>query len=115
VLAAAAAIPLRYLIANPDLATEIPMLVEILNQFVIINLLLMIFNLIPIPPLDGSKVLFAFMDRRTEYQVRPFLEQYGMLILLALILSSWIIPGPSILARVISPILEVFYGFLVGT
>ena len=50
--------------------------------FVQINLLLMIFNFIPIPPLDGSKVMFAFMDRRTEYQVRPFLEQYGFLILI---------------------------------
>ena len=57
----------------------------VLFLFVQINLLLMIFNLIPIPPLDGSKVLFAFLDRRTEYQIRPFLEQYGFLILLALL------------------------------
>ena len=51
----------------------------------------MIFNFIPIPPLDGSKVMFAFMDRRTEYQVRPFLEQYGLIILIILILP--ILPG----------------------
>ena len=59
--------------------------VQVLVSFVQINLLLMIFNFIPIPPLDGSKVLFAFMDRRTEYQIRPFLEQYGFLILLAIL------------------------------
>jgi Zn-dependent protease len=29
-----------------------------------------VLNLIPVPPLDGSKVLFAFLDRRTEYQIR---------------------------------------------
>ena len=53
-----------------------------LDCFVQINIVLMIFNLIPIPPLDGSKVLFAFLDRRTaSWQVRPFLEQYGFIIL----------------------------------
>ena len=36
-----------------------------LRFFVSINLILMVFNLIPIPPLDGSKVLFAFLDPRT--------------------------------------------------
>ena len=51
--------------------------------FVQINLVLMIFNLIPIPPLDGSKVLFAFLNPRTAWQVRPVLEQYGFVILLA--------------------------------
>ena len=63
------------------------------SSFVQINLLLMVFNLIPIPPLDGSKVLFAFMDRRTEYQIRPFLEQYGFFILLAILFFP---PGNSI-------------------
>ena len=63
----------------------------------------MIFNLIPIPPLDGSKVLFAFLDRRTEYQIRPFLEQYGFFILLAILFFP---PGNSIGSRIISPILD---------
>jgi Zn-dependent protease len=115
VLAIAGAIPLRYFINNQNLISEAPMVGLILQQFVFINLILMVFNLIPIPPLDGSKVLFAFLDRRTEYQVRPFLEQYGMLLLLLLILSSFITGGESILSRVISPIVNGIYGFLVGT
>ena len=65
-LAAAAALPLRFLIANPELATDVPLLVQVLYYFVHINIVLMIFNLIPIPPLDGSKVLFAALDRETE-------------------------------------------------
>jgi Zn-dependent protease len=111
VLATAAAIPLRYLIANPELAQSVELLFQILVLFVQINLLLMIFNLIPIPPLDGSKVLFAFMDRRTEYQIRPFLEQYGFFILLAVL---FIPPGNSIGSRIISPILDALFSFLVG-
>jgi len=115
VLAIAGALPLRYLISNPDLVQQlggfdgIPF--QVLFLFVRINLLLMVFNLIPIPPLDGSKVMFAFMDRRTEYQVRPFLEQYGFFILLALLFFP---PGDSIGSRIISPIINGIFNFLVG-
>lgn len=111
VLAAAGAIPLRYLIANPELAFQIPMLVNVLDLFVLINLVLMVFNLIPVPPLDGSKVLFAFLDRRTEYQIRPILEQYGFVILLLLFFLP---PGGSIGGRLLLPIIDGFYNFLVG-
>ena len=112
VLAIAGALPLRYLLANPELATQIPLIVlQVLDLFVEINLLLMVFNLIPIPPLDGSKVLFAFLDRRTEYQVRPFLEQYGFFILLAVLIFP---PGNSIGSQIISPIIRAFYSLLVG-
>jgi Zn-dependent protease len=111
VLAAAAAIPLRYLIANPELAVEVGMLFNVLSLFVLINLVLMVFNLIPVPPLDGSKVLFAFLDRRTEYQIRPILEQYGFFIL---ILLFFLPPGNSIGARVLLPIIDAIFAFLVG-
>jgi Zn-dependent protease len=112
VLAIAGALPLRYLVANPALADQVPVIVlQVLDLFVQINLLLMIFNLIPIPPLDGSKVLFAFLDRRTEYQVRPFLEQYGFFILLAILIFP---PGNSIGSQIIGPILRGFYSLLVG-
>jgi Zn-dependent protease len=83
VLAVAAAIPLRYIDAT---GMDVPMVGAFLFFFVQINLVLMVFNLIPIPPLDGSKVLFAFLDPRTVWQVRPILEQYGLVILLAALL-----------------------------
>ena len=111
VLAALAALPLRYLINNPQVAGIDSMVVLVLFYFVQINLLLMIFNFIPIPPLDGSKVLFAFLDRQTEYQIRPFLEQYGFFILLAILLFP---PGDSIGSRIIVPILDAFLKLLVG-
>lgn len=111
VLAIAGAIPLRYIIANPQFAGPQDIVFNVLSFFVLINLLLMIFNFIPIPPLDGSKVMFAFMDRRTEYQVRPMLEQYGFFILFALLFLP---PGASIGQRIITPILRGLYGFLVG-
>jgi Zn-dependent protease len=111
VLAIAGAIPLRFVLANPQLAGPNDLLLLVLYYFVQINLLLMVFNLIPIPPLDGSKVLFAFLDRRTEYQVRPFLEQYGFIILIALLFFP---PGNSIGGQIIRPIINAFSSLLVG-
>lgn len=110
-LAAVAAIPLRFLIASPELTGPVLLVAEVLSLFVQINLVLMIFNLIPIPPLDGSKVLFAFLDRRTEYQIRPILEQYGFFILMALFFLP---PGNSIGGRIFGPIINAFFSFLVG-
>ena len=87
------------------------MLFDVLSFFVQINIVLMVFNLIPIPPLDGSKVMFAFMDRRTEYQIRPILEQYGFLILIVLFFLP---PGNSIGGQVLFPIIDAIFNFLVG-
>ena len=110
VLAAIGALPLRFILAT-DMVGVPEIVVTTLALFVQINLLLMIFNFIPIPPLDGSKVMFAFMDRRTEYQVRPFLEQYGFLILLAVLFFPF---GNSIGSRIITPILDGLFSLLVG-
>jgi Zn-dependent protease len=112
VMAVAAALPLRYIIANPDLAVQIPdLVIQVLFTFVYINLILMIFNLIPIPPLDGSKVLFAFLPARTVWQWRPVLEQYGFI---AIILVFFFPPGDSIGARILGPILDALLSLLLG-
>lgn len=65
----------------------VPGLIQyILLYFVYINVALMVFNLIPVPPLDGSALLFRFLSPRQIWQVRPFLSQYGMFIVLAIVL-----------------------------
>jgi Zn-dependent protease len=83
VLAIAASIPYRYIDMT---GMDVPVLSAFLELFVEINLVLMVFNFLPIPPLDGSKVLFAFLDPRTSWQVRATLTQYGFVILLAAML-----------------------------
>ena len=79
--------------------------------FIYINLVLMVFNLFPIPPLDGSKVLFAFLPPRFAWQWRPILEQYGFILLL---LVFFLPPGDSIGGRIISPIIDGIFTLLVG-
>jgi Zn-dependent protease len=112
VLAIAVAIPLRYLEANLDLYFAIPPLITtIMALFVYINLVLMIFNLLPIPPLDGSKVLFAFLSPRQTYQWRPVLEQYGFILLLIVFFFP---PGDSIGIQIMGPVLEFLFNLLVG-
>jgi Zn-dependent protease len=55
-------------------------LTNLLFQFLYINLALAFFNLLPVPPLDGSKILYAILPAEMVYRLRP-LEQYGFMIL----------------------------------
>jgi len=74
------------------------------------NALLFVFNLIPIPPLDGAKVIFPFLPRYLGSFV-DFMNQYGPMILLGLVLVAIFIPRFSIfgfLLAPVQPILTVF-------
>lgn len=63
---------------------------------VITNVALAIFNLVPIPPLDGSGVLFAFLPRSMN-NVRTFLERYGLFIFLAFVFFGVELISPAII------------------
>jgi Zn-dependent protease len=105
VLAAAVALPLRYILAS-DL--DVPLFaLNVMYNFVIINCGLFVFNLIPVPPLDGASILLAALDPRTAYQVRPVLLQYGPIILLVLILTGFA-------SIVLGPIIDALVSLLVG-
>lgn len=71
------------------------MLIQFLIFFLQINVLLFVFNMIPIPPLDGSHVLFALLPGSVQ-RFRWQLQQYGMLILLLLVYAApGLIRGPA--------------------
>jgi Zn-dependent protease len=65
----------------------------ITTSIVIVNLALAIFNLVPIPPLDGSKILFQILPR-SLYAVEEVLSHYGLIFLLIFVffLSSYLYP-----------------------
>jgi len=57
---------------------------ELLSFTAQINIMLAAFNLIPIPPLDGSRILLAFLSQRTQYTMAR-IEPYGMFIIVGLL------------------------------
>jgi Zn-dependent protease len=109
ILAIAGAIPLRYMVAT---GMDAPIVQGVLQLFVFINLLLMVFNFIPVPPLDGSAVLFAFLPPEVAWRLRPMLAQYGLLIVIILIFP--IFGGTSVIGQIIELFLDPLYHLLIG-
>lgn len=60
---------------------------KLLLYFMIYNLNLAFFNLIPLPPLDGSNIILSFFSKQTAYEVEKY-NRYTQLILLVLIISG---------------------------
>lgn len=65
---------------------KIPFFVEIMRNMILINVVLAIFNLIPIPPLDGSKILAGLLPGRQEWLHQ--LEGYGAILLIVLVFTG---------------------------
>ena len=67
----------------------------LVSTIVLVNIVLAVFNLVPLPPLDGSKILFAFLPQ-SLYKVRAFLEHYSLLLSLFFIFFLWNYVSPLI-------------------
>ena len=90
----------------------LPSLDKLLFEFVTINLLLMLFNLIPLAPLDGEKILYYLLPvsgQRVMDSIRP----YGPLILLAVLFLGPLL-GFNIIGSIIGPPLIALRSVLVG-
>ncbi len=116
-MACLAAIPFRVGLVNPIEAFSsstgiLPTLSQFLGGFIWINLILMLFNLIPLAPLDGEKVIEYFVPpawSRVLDNIRP----YGPIILLALVM---ILPyfGIDLIYTVLGPPLTFLVQLLIG-
>jgi Zn-dependent protease len=113
VMAGLAALALRAIVAFNLADSDASVFVaNVIYIFVFINVALFIFNLVPIPPLDGSKVLFSLMNPRTVWQIRPTLEQWGFLVLIVVMIVP--LNGISIGGRVVGPLMDGLVSVLVG-
>ncbi|MFA4942732.1 MAG: site-2 protease family protein [Patescibacteria group bacterium] len=79
-------------------------LASFLGVIVYINLMLMVFNLLPIPPLDGSKILAAFLPAKIQLKFLE-LERYGLLLVLFFVLFA---------SNVITPVIAGLFWLLTG-
>jgi len=115
VMAAIAAIPIRILLAwtgtLPPFANEI---FQVLVIFLQLNVIIGLFNLVPIPPLDGYRILLGLIDPRTAWQIRPILDQYGFFILLIVFFFPILPGGATIGSQVLFPVMNAIVSFLVG-
>lgn len=77
--------------------------VQIISMIALTNLALMVFNLVPVPPLDGSKVLYSLFPGKPE--IRNFLERNSILLVLLFIFFGW---------RYIAPVVYWIFNVIVG-
>lgn len=82
-----------------------------LVQLIIINIALAVFNLIPISPLDGEKIVYPLLPKDMRIEYRQFMERWGLFVLIALIFP--IFSGVSPVSRLISPVISFLAGLLV--
>jgi Zn-dependent protease len=85
-------------------ATAMTPFLEICSYIVIINIILAVFNLIPLPPLDGSKLLLAFLPNQYGRFRRTF-EMYAPIFILIVVVFLW---------NVISPIVPYIFRLVTG-
>lgn len=76
---------------------------SLLAVIVIVNIVLAVFNLMPIPPLDGSKILYAFLPASSK--IRESLERHGFLFVIIFIFVIW---------RFIEPVIPWLFKILTG-
>jgi len=104
-LAAIFAIPYR-IVLETGLPDGFGIVFTILNIIVFYDIVLGFFNLIPVSPLDGGTILLSYLPYRMAWQVRQFYAQFGMLILVVLILFA----GRFILIPLSSAVFRILVG-----
>ena len=81
-----------------------------LEPFILLNVVLGLFNLIPIHPLDGGKILVGLLPKKEAYQLDRFMNQYGIIILIILVFPLF---GESLIFTILGPILNAVLRLLI--
>ena len=90
-----------------------PLVSQGLFTFILINLFIGVFNLLPIPPFDGSHIVEGALPRRWAAGYEK-LRPYGMVLFPSLIAIAWALPQLDIMGRFILPPVEWLMGYYVA-
>jgi Zn-dependent protease len=85
---------------------------DLIFYIIRINLVLCIFNLLPVPPLDGSKLFLNLLPESQAVEWEQVLDRYGFLILAALLFLP--VGGSNIINLIITPVINFFLRLLLG-
>jgi Zn-dependent protease len=89
-------------------------LIANLENFLVINIFLAVFNLLPMPPFDGGHVVAGLLPRRIEPLWKK-LDRFGLLLFVFLLLVlPWLVPGADIVERLVVPPVRVLIGLYTG-
>jgi Zn-dependent protease len=115
ILALIAAIPVRFGLFDvfdiPSIGGITPTLSQFVSCFILINIGLMLFNLIPVPPLDGYKILLGLLPYEMANSFSR-IEQYGPIILLLIFASGYL--GFDIFGRIMGPAQRGLFTLITG-
>ena len=90
--------------------TPISLLSLLIIPLIMMNITLAIFNLIPIPPLDGSKILYGILPMNWANEYNSFMKDYGIFLLILLIIP---IGGTSLAIKIIMPVINLLLNLLI--
>jgi len=79
-------------------------------SFLLVNVSLFFFNLLPLAPLDGSNVLLSLLPKRLSAHLEVFFAKWGLLPLLLLLVAEWATPFKSLTKLILPAIREVVSG-----
>ncbi len=93
--------------------TPIPyLLMPMFYAIILLNISLAVFNLIPVYPLDGEKILAAILPRDLAYEYQAVMNRYGTIILILMVLPLF--GGTSPVVSLISPVIAFLSHLLLG-
>lgn len=90
--------------------TGIPLIATLAPPFILLNVILAVFNMIPVHPLDGGKILVGILPPREAAQADRFMKQYGIFIVLLMVFPIF---GSSPVFTILNPIINLLMGIYI--